>query len=39
MTDQGLRLVQVVGRRIEIEPVPNAPDKDMLGRVVTIERR
>jgi G3E family GTPase len=35
---EGLRLVQVVGRRVEIEPVDEAPDPGMVGRVVRIRR-
>lgn len=34
----GLRLVQVVGRRIEIEPVAAVPDASLIGRVVLISR-
>jgi cobalamin biosynthesis protein CobW len=34
----GLRLVQIVGRRIEIEPIPEAPDPTLVGRVVLISR-
>lgn len=37
-TAEGVRLVQVVGRRIEIEPPPSAPAPEMLGRVVLISR-
>ncbi len=38
MTDEGVALVQVVGRRIEIGPPPEAPPEDLIGRVVTIRR-
>jgi cobalamin biosynthesis protein CobW len=37
-TADGLRLVQVVGRRIEIEPVANTPDPELVGRLVLISR-
>ena len=37
-TDQGLRLVQVVGRRVEITIPTEAPPKELIGRVVQISR-
>jgi G3E family GTPase len=37
-TDQGLRLVQVVGRRVEITIPLEAPPKELIGRVVQISR-
>lgn len=37
-TDAGLRLVQGVGRRIELTPVGSAPDPALVGRVVLIRR-
>lgn len=37
-TDEGVRLVQVVGRRVEIEVPPEPPPPELLGRVVTIRR-
>jgi len=37
-TDEGLQLVQVVGRRIEIGPPPEAPPEELIGRIVTIHR-
>lgn len=37
-TDEGLRLVQVVGRRVEIEVPPAPPPAALIGRVVTIRR-
>jgi len=38
-TDVGLRLLQCVGQRIQLEPVPAAPRPGMIGRVVVIRRR
>ncbi|MFO0690807.1 MAG: GTP-binding protein [Myxococcota bacterium] len=38
VTDEGLRLVQVVGRRVEIEPPPEPPPAALIGRIVTIRR-
>ena len=38
VTDEGLRLVQVVGRRVEIEPPPEPPPAALVGRIVTIQR-
>lgn len=37
-TDEGVRLVQVVGRRVEIEQPPEPPPPELLGRIVTIRR-
>lgn len=37
-TSQGLRLVQVVGRRVELEEVEKPPDSSLVGRVVLIRR-
>jgi cobalamin biosynthesis protein CobW len=37
-TDEGVRLVQVVGRRIELSEPDVAPSPDMIGRVVLIRR-
>jgi G3E family GTPase len=37
-TDEGLRLVQVVGRRVEITIPEEAPPKELIGRVVQIRR-
>ncbi len=37
-TNEGVRLVQVVGRRIELSPPDETPDPAMLGRVVLIRR-
>ncbi len=37
-TSEGVRLVQVVGRRIEISPPDEAPDPALLGRLVLIRR-
>lgn len=37
-TDQGLRLIQVVGRRVEIELPPEPPPTRLIGRIVTIRR-
>jgi len=37
-TDRGLRLVQVVGRRIEFSEVDPAPSPDLIGRIVLIRR-
>ena len=37
-TAEGVRLVQVVGRRIELEAVDRDPDPELLGRVVVIRR-
>jgi cobalamin biosynthesis protein CobW len=37
-TDEGVQLVQVVGRRIEIGPPPEPPPEDLIGRIVTIRR-
>lgn len=37
-TAAGLRLVQVVGRRVELEPVPAPPSVTLLNRVVVIRR-
>ncbi|MEZ4333857.1 MAG: GTP-binding protein [Myxococcota bacterium] len=37
-TDEGIRLVQVVGRRVEIERPPEPPPPALLGRIVTIRR-
>jgi cobalamin biosynthesis protein CobW len=38
-TAQGLRLVQGVGRRIELKEVPASPPQALIGRVVVIARR
>jgi cobalamin biosynthesis protein CobW len=38
-TDAGIRLVQVVGRRIELHPVEEAVEPDLLDRIVLIRRR
>ena len=38
VTDEGVALVQVVGRRIEIGPPPEPPPEDLIGRIVTIRR-
>lgn len=37
-TESGIRLVQVVGRRIEMHPCEEPPSPDLLGRVVLIRR-
>ena len=37
-TSEGLRVVQVVGRRIEFEGVEGATDSDLIGRIVLIRR-
>lgn len=37
-TDVGLKLVQVVGRRVEIEDPPEPPPAEIVGRIVTIRR-
>ena len=37
-TDLGVRLVQVVGRRVEITVPTEAPPEGLLGRVVLIRR-
>jgi len=37
-TDEGVRLVQVVGRRVEIGEPPDAPPEALLGRIVLIRR-
>lgn len=37
-TSQGLRLVQVVGRRVELEPVAAPPPPALVGRLVAITR-
>ncbi len=37
-TDEGVRLVQVVGRRIEITEPPIEPPEEILGRIVLIRR-
>lgn len=37
-TDEGVQLVQVVGRRIEIGPPPEPPPPALIGRIVTIRR-
>jgi cobalamin biosynthesis protein CobW len=37
-TDRGVRLVQVVGRRIELSQVDEPPPPELLGRIVLIER-
>ena len=37
-TDEGIRLVQVVGRRVEISEPEGAPPAEMVGRVVMIRR-
>ncbi len=37
-TDEGVRLVQVVGRRIEIGPPPVDPPDELIGRIVLIRR-
>ena len=37
-TEEGVQLVQVVGRRIEIGPPPEPPPEDLIGRIVTIRR-
>ncbi len=37
-TAEGVRLVQVVGRRIELDAVDRDPDPELLGRVVVIRR-
>jgi cobalamin biosynthesis protein CobW len=37
-TSQGLRLVQVVGRRVELEPVAVEPPPALVGRLVVITR-
>ena len=37
-TAEGVQLVQVVGRRIEIGPPPEPPPEEMIGRIVTIHR-
>ena len=37
-TDEGVRLVQVVGRRVELTEPPEAPPDELLGRVVMIRR-
>ena len=36
-TQEGVRLVQVVGRRIELTDVPD-PGPDLLGRVIVVRR-
>ncbi len=38
-TAEGIRLVQVVGRRIELTEPETPPDPSLLGRVVVIQRR
>jgi hypothetical protein len=38
VTDEGLRLVQGVGRRIELELPRTPPPEDLVGRVVVIHR-
>lgn len=38
MTDEGMRLVQVVGRRIEITEPSEEPPAELLGRIVLIRR-
>jgi cobalamin biosynthesis protein CobW len=37
-TEDGVMLVQVVGRRVEIGPPPEPPPPELLGRIVTIRR-
>jgi cobalamin biosynthesis protein CobW len=37
-TDEGTRLVQVVGRRVEITEPPEQPPTELLGRIVLIRR-
>jgi hypothetical protein len=37
-TDEGIRLVQLVGRRIEITEPPIEPPEEILGRIVLIRR-
>ena len=37
-TDEGVRLVQVVGRRVEITEPDEAPPEALLGRIVLIRR-
>ena len=37
-TDEGLRLVQVVGRRVEITEPAEAPPSELIGRIVLIRR-
>jgi len=37
-TEEGVRLVQVVGRRVEIGPPPEPPPPALVGRIVTIRR-
>lgn len=37
-TDEGVRLVQVVGRRVEVSEPPEAPPDALLGRIVLIRR-
>lgn len=37
-TSEGLRLLQGVGRRVELEPPPSVPSPELLGRVVVIHR-
>ena len=38
VTDEGVRLVQVVGRRVEITECAEAPPDELLGRIVLIHR-
>lgn len=37
-TEEGVQLVQVVGRRVEIGPPPEPPPPALIGRIVTIRR-
>jgi hypothetical protein len=37
-TDEGIRLVQVVGRRIEITAPPFDPPDELIGQIVLIRR-
>ena len=37
-TDEGTRLVQVVGRRVEISEPDDTPPEALLGRIVLIHR-
>ena len=37
-TDRGLRVVQGVGARLEVEEIPEPPPSELLGRVVVIRR-
>ena len=37
-TEEGVQLVQVVGRRVEIGPPPEPPPPSLIGRIVTIRR-